>query len=314
MVHLASSNVVFGLVVVASFSGCGGGEVPKGASAPTTAAGARAIATVHAIEQSFETNDVKSYSALFTDDVALNVAGRPDVRGRPAVEAGFQRLHALFGKVRFRARRIFLRGDIAIVEMSMTGTHEGVLAGIAPTHKPVGWIGAEVDKFAADGRIEERRVYFDGATAVAQAKGAGRPIPEDAPLVVVDGTRTAETNATILDRMDRAWDQHEDAKWAALLSDDVEWDDVASSGPVRGRAKLKGQWSSAAVRDASTSAITTWPVGSFVIDEVSLSGLQKDQLVALYELRIAEVNDGKIIRGWTYANGLDLQAQLGANK
>jgi len=317
MLDLAPRNVVvalFAAIVPTALAGCGGGEAAKGSSAPATETGAKAVATVHAIEQAFEANDVKAYGALFTDDVALNVAGRPDVRGRPALEAGFQRLHTLFGKVRLRARRIFLKGDIAVVEMITTGTHEGLLDGIAPTHKPVGWMGAEVDRFAPDGRIKERRVYFDGATAVAQAKGAGRPIPEEAPLVVVDGTRTGDTNATILDHMDRAWEQHEEAKWTALLTDDVEWDDLASPKPVRGRANLKGQWSGAAIRDATTSAITTWPVGSFVIDESSLSGLQNGRLVALYQLRIAEVNDGKITRGWTYVNGLDLQAQLGASK
>ena len=140
------------------------------------------------------------------------------------------------------------------------------------------------------------------------------PTCADEALVVFDGAKTGDADAAILDRMDRAWEQHEDAKWAALLADDVAWDDLATPKAVRDRASLKGQWSSSAVPDATASAITTWPVGSYVIDEASLSDLKKGQLVALYELRIAEVNDGKISRGWTYGNALDLQGQLGTSK
>ncbi len=140
------------------------------------------------------------------------------------------------------------------------------------------------------------------------------PTCADEALVVFDGAKTGDADAAILDRMDRAWEQHEDAKWAALLADDVAWDDLAAPKAVRDRASLKGQWSSSAVPDATASAITTWPVGSYVIDEASLSDLKKGQLVALYELRIAEVNDGKISRGWTYGNALDLQGQLGTSK
>src|SRR3954453_14586509 len=112
MLDVTARSVFLAIFVIAALAGCASGEGGKGASAPTTETGAKAVATVHAIERAFDANDVKAYGALFTDDVALNVAGRPDVRGRPAVEAGFQRVHTLFGKVRIRARRIFLKGDI----------------------------------------------------------------------------------------------------------------------------------------------------------------------------------------------------------
>ena len=281
----------FDIFVINASAGCG--EVGKGTPAPATEGGAKSVATIHALEQAVEANDVNPTARSSPTTSRSTCPGDQTcavVRPSRPTSSGYTRSSTRFG------------------------ANEGALDGVAPTHRPVGWLGADVDRFAPDGRIKERRVYFDGATAVAQAKGAGRPIPEESALVVIDGTRTGDTNATILDRMDRSWEGHEEAKWSALLADEVECEDLAAPKPVRGRALLKVQWFSAAVRDATPSSITTWTVGSFVIDEASLSGLQKRQLVALYELRIAEVNDGQTTRGWTYANGLDLQTQLGANK
>jgi len=80
----APRNLIPAIFVVCLALGCRGGKGVKGTSAPTgpaTSQGTRAVATIHAMDQAFDANDVKAYGALFTDDVALNVSGRADVRG-----------------------------------------------------------------------------------------------------------------------------------------------------------------------------------------------------------------------------------------
>lgn len=294
-----------GLLVGFALLGCGPASAPS-------ALGKKELTTVRAIEQAFDANDAKAYAALFTDDVALGISGRGDARGRAAAEASFARLHTLFGKVRFRARRIFLHDDVAVVEYALTGTLEGALGGVPPTHAPVGWLVGEVDRFAPDGRIREPHVYYDGATAVAQGKGTGRAIPAEVPLTVVAGKGSVDV--AILDRLHDAWEQKDEARWSALLGDAVEWDDVAAPAPVHGRAELKAQWSRTPLTDTNTSPIEAWSVGDFVLEEASSSGMRGDQLVVLYELRVAEVTGGKIVRGRTYANARDLQEQLDASR
>ena len=294
-------GTLLGLVLL----GCGPASAP-------TALGKKELAPVRAIEQAFDAHDAKAYAALVTDDVALGISGRGDARGRAAAEASFVRLHTLFGKVRFRARRVFLHDDVAVVEYALTGTLEGSIGGVAPTHAPVGWLAGEVDRFAPDGRIRERHVYYDGATPMAQGKGGGRPIPAEVPLTVVAGRGSVDV--AILDRLHDAGEKKDDATWNGLLADDIEWDDVAAPSPVRGRADLKAQWARTPLTDTNTSPIEAWSVGDFVLEEASSSGMRGNQLVVLYELRVAEVTGGKIVRGRTYANARELQEQLDGAK
>jgi len=313
----------------------GDGQGGGGSSSSSSGAGSSAtkqLAAIHALEEAFEARDAKKYSALLTDDATVNVAGRPDAHGRAAAEQGFGRVATTFGKVRFHARRVFTKGDVAIVEWTMTGTHEGALNGIEPTHKPVGVQGAEVDRFAADGRIRERHVYFDQATVLGQiGKPAGdgvRPVPDDgggAALqhVAATGSKDEDANMATLDKINRAWESRDESKWTALLADDVEWDDFAMTRPSKGKDAVRAYFKifATAFPEVTASTINAWGVGSYVIEEGSFTGVQKGQylnvppssaLAVLYELNIVEMAGGKVKKGWTYSNELDLREQLGA--
>src|SRR5262245_34424434 len=157
-----------------SSSGGGGGAGGNGATSGADVPAEKKLAAIKSLEEAFSSRDVKKFSSLLTDDATSNVAGRPDTHGRASAEQGFTRVTALFGsKLKYRARRVFTKGDAAIVEWTMTGTHEAAMHGVEPTHKAIGIQGAEVDRFAADGRIRERHLYFDQATTLGQI---GKPV------------------------------------------------------------------------------------------------------------------------------------------
>jgi steroid delta-isomerase-like uncharacterized protein len=345
--NTCSALLMFGFVL----SGCGGGNTTakdshdnasgggassSGSESKSSGGGGgggggemagKQVAAIHAMEAAFEANDAKKFGALFTDDVTLNVAGRPDVRGRAEAEKGFSYVTSTFGKAKFHARRIFTKGDTAIVEFTMTGTHEGAIDGVAPTHAAVGWNGAEVNKFAPDGRIKERRVYVDFATPILQSakKSDARPIPSasgSADHIASSGAKDEENNVTLLDKINRAWESKDEAKWGAMLADDIEWDDFAMSKPAKGKDAVRAYFRifSTAFPEITSNTVNAWGIGSFVIEEGSFSGIQKgpylnipptSKLAAIYELNIVELSSGKIKRGWTYSNELDLREQLG---
>lgn len=311
--------------------GGGGGEGGgSGGGGPIVNMAPKQLATIKAVEEAFEARDAKKFGALFTDDVTLNVSGRPDVHGRAGAEQGFAHVMSTYGKARFKAKRVFTKGDVAIVEWTMSGTHEGALHGIDPTHKPVGFNGAEVDRFAPDGRIKERHLYFDQATPLGQiGKPIGdgvRPVPADdgGAVAHVASTNNKEEsdNVALLDRINRAWESRDEAKWSALLADDVEWDDFAFTKPAKGKDAVRSYFRifSTAFPEVTSSTVNAWGVGSFVIEEGTFSGVQKgpymnvpptSQMAVLYELNIVELSGGKIKKGTTYSNELDMREQLG---
>jgi steroid delta-isomerase-like uncharacterized protein len=315
-------------------SSASSGGASGGASGTSGATGlaAKQIEAVHAIEEAFAKGDAKRFGQVFADDVTMNVSGRPDVHGRAAAEQGFARVLSMFGKVRYKGRRVFTKGEVAIVEYAMFGTHEGEFQGHAPTHKSVGWNAAEVDWFNPDGKIRERHVYLDPATLLAQI-GAPitdgvRPPPDEPGALQHIGPGSAkeeEGNVAMLDRINAAWQGHDEAKWTALLGDQVEWEDFTIAKPAKGKDAVRAYFRifNTAFPDAASSTINAWGIGSFVVEEGTFSGQQKgtyfnvpptSKLATIYELNIVEIEGGKIKRGITYANELDLREQLGAVK
>jgi predicted ester cyclase len=313
----------------AAGGGEGGGTTTGGKTAGASGA-SPSLSTLRAMEEAFAAGDAKSFGALMTDDVTVNIAGKSDVRGRPAAEEGFTYLTKTFGKVKYKVRRVFTKGDVAIVEWSLSGTHEGPLGGVAPTHSKVGWNGAEVDHFTPEGKIRERHVYFDQGTALGQvgkplSPEGSRPIPDGGGAlqhIASSGGEDETTNPALLEKINKAWETHDETKWATFLADDVEWDDFAMAKPAKGKDGVRAYFRifSTAFPQVTSSTINGWGIGSFVIEEGSFTGVHKgpymnipptSRLAVVYELNIVELAGGKIKRGWTYSNELDLRDQLG---
>ena len=83
-----------------------------------------------------------------------------EVHGRAAYDSYVQELRTGLPDFHFTEDMIVSRGDVVIVEFTITGTHDGELKGIPPTGRKLELRGME--KFrVVDGKIQEMYAYFD---------------------------------------------------------------------------------------------------------------------------------------------------------
>ena len=83
-----------------------------------------------------------------------------EVHGRAAYNSYIQELRAGLPDFHFAEDLAVSRGDVVIVEFTITGTHDGELKGIPATGRQLKLQGME--KFhVVDGKISEMHAYFD---------------------------------------------------------------------------------------------------------------------------------------------------------
>ena len=191
------SFLALGLVLV----GCGGEEA-KPAQTPTTPVATETAPVVTAepvkeapppqptlaelekktsegIGMALNAHDAKKVASFYTENAVLKMAGAPDAMGREAIAAEWQRRFDAAPNGKSMASRVFVKGDVVVVEWAWTGTHSGEMMGIKATEKPLGAMGADVSWFSPEGLIKEQHTYMDAGTLMSQmgvSKAKGRPI------------------------------------------------------------------------------------------------------------------------------------------
>lgn len=285
---------------------------------------------IEQLAQATNAHDAEKVVARYAPNATLSTApGDGTVTGREAIAKVQKVSFDAFSNFKTAPRRAFFAGDYAIVEWVTTGTHDGEFLGLPPTGRPTGFSSVSVYEFGKDGLIARERVYTDEATLAAQLSGHAEgvaPIPELPTKLEIHKAQgsAAEQQSVAWGRaMYDAWEAGDREKLAAMLADDFKMDIVMAPGPpadkhqlMKTAAKMK-----AAIPDQRYSITNSWGVENYAIFEYALEGSQRigagdaaesSRPIAWHWVEIYELKDGKAVRGWAYANMLELLSQLGA--
>ncbi|HEY8076178.1 MAG TPA: ester cyclase [Labilithrix sp.] len=334
---------------------CGGGDEPKTAQnppaptvtppAPTATEAPKAedpkpapLSPMEAqkktgmgIQEAMNAHDAKKLASYFTDDAVVKVIGMPDVTGRDAIQAQYDKMFVGLPNLKNGAARVFVTKDgPTIVEWAAAGKHTGEMFGMKGTEKDVGFMGVSVIWFSPDGtQVKEEHVYHDVGTIMSQlgvSKQKARPIPTiptGMPQVFVPGGADEQKNLDATNKMNGAFEKKSEADFIGGVADDVQWDDMTQPDTMKGKDSGKKFFKMfmTAFPDGKVTDAKVWAVGDYVINESTFSGTHKGVLfgaiqptkkqVTLHGIDIIQYKDGKAVHGWSYGNSGEMMAQLG---
>jgi steroid delta-isomerase-like uncharacterized protein len=112
-------------------------------------------------EEAFNGRDLSVLDDMFADEYVNHAALPGTPPGAAGQAALMERLWAAFPDGRFEIEHVALDGDVVICIGTMSGTHEGELLGVPPSHKGVAWRMCHIMRFDADGRATEHRAIRD---------------------------------------------------------------------------------------------------------------------------------------------------------
>jgi steroid delta-isomerase-like uncharacterized protein len=274
-------------------------------------------------------HDAKKVAALYTDNAVMKMAGMPDLTGREAIQGHFQKMFDAMPNGKGADTRVWMKGDVAIGEWAMTGTHTGEFMGIKGTEKPVGMMGADVIWFTPEGQIKEQHSYMDMGTIMSQigvSKHKARAVPTlpTTPPQVFTSTAAADEqkNVDAATKMMGAFEKKSEADFIGAVADDITWDDMTQPETMKGKDSGKKYFKmmTTAFPDGKITSSNVWGIGDYVIVENTMTGTQKGALgpiaatkkpVTLHGIDIMQFKDGKIVKGWSYGNSGEMMMQLG---
>ncbi len=282
--------------------------------------------------EAFRAGDIDPIVANFAIDIEWDAVGsplEPPSIGKPAVLSRWEDLLTAIPDMKLHARRIFHRGELVVMQVVLTGSHKGDFRGIAATGKP---LGAEVLAWVwhdADGKAKRVRVVYDEAALLSQmgqlgaAAAAKIPeVPEGAPEIIGGDEDPAAAKAvrTMLSAGKKAWTLCETKYCAAdMVSHDVR------TGETMTTAEQHRQGHDAFFTAFPDAKVTVQDAVSFgpdwVVSFARVRGTHRGPLGAMpasnrkVEVAMSELlrlSAGKVAETWSYANGLQLLAAIGA--
>jgi steroid delta-isomerase-like uncharacterized protein len=280
----------------------------------------------------FNAHDAKKLASLYAAD-ALSARTGPggwETKEGPAgVEKGFVPLFTAFPDLKAAAVRVLQKNDLLVVEWAASGTNSGELNGPA-TNKKAAIYGCDVFWFNEAGAIKRQESFHDDTTMLQQIgkmPGKARDLAvlpdKDAEWIVAAGTPEEDA---LVEKMKSTWPatwNKRDAKaYDAVLNDDSEHNDITIPTRTKGRAALLKEFTSIskALPDMVTTIDKAWAFApNIVVSEITFTGTMKGPLrtlkatnkpVTIHALEIDELKAGKIQKGTTYSNGLELLAEL----
>jgi steroid delta-isomerase-like uncharacterized protein len=140
------------------------------------------VAEIHSHLAAESTQDLEALLTGMTEDCYNLVLCDPSplYRGPEAVARRYRGLWTAFPDLQVRLRRVVaVDGELAVTEHTLSGTHGGLLFGVAPTGRRVQVDTVVIWEFAGE-RIRGETVYFDLATMLRQVgalvlPGGGSP-------------------------------------------------------------------------------------------------------------------------------------------
>ncbi|MBX3206705.1 MAG: ester cyclase [Labilithrix sp.] len=285
--------------------------------------------TIKGMIAAINAHDAKKLAGFYAEGGVVKIAGAPaDASGREAIAQSYTKLFEAFKDYTTAPNRLFVKGDVVVVEWAFNGTHTGDLWGIKASEKKVGAQGVDVLWFTPEGQVKEHHVYYDGGTILSQiglSKQKARAIPafgSNPEVVTASGSEAETKNVEALTAMGAAMEAKKEADWLGAMTDTVEWDDMTQPQTSKGKAEAKKFFKAMTTGfpDAKTTVVNAWGIGDFVIHETSWTGTHKGAFfgipatkksVTVKSIDIIQYKDGKLAKGASYSNGADFMMQLG---
>lgn len=304
-------------------------EAPKEEPKPAPTMGELQKQTSAGLAMAMSAHDAKKTASFYTENAVIKMAGMPDVTGREAIAAMWQKNWDMASNAKAGANRVFVKGDVVVVEFAWAGTHSGDMGAIKATEKPIGAQGVDIMWFAVDGLIKEQHTYMDMGTIMSQigaSKQKGRPVPTVPTTMptaaVATGSAEETKNVDAATKMFAAFEKKSADDFMGGASDDITWDDMTQPETMKGKAAGKKYFAAmtTAFPDVKSTTTNAWGVGDVVIAEGTLSGTQKGAFfgipatkkpISLHAVDIMQFKDGKIVAGRSYGNGAEMAMQLG---
>jgi len=217
------------------------------------------------------------------------------------------------------------------------------------TNKPVGIMGASWYEVGDDGFIKEEHRFHDQATGMGQLMPDKKNKVRDVITAPPDGTehykaKTAEEEKDAKDEkvkmeLEKAIklekDEVElDQKWATffndrkledaykLVADDIVFADYTQEKDLKGKKAFKDMIGMylAAFPDMKAKMTSSFGDGDFVVAEWEYTGTQKGAMgsikptnkpVDLHQPEVDMFKDGKMVKGWSWGNNVEMLTELG---
>jgi ketosteroid isomerase-like protein len=113
---------------------------------------------VRRFDEAWSQSSADALVEVLTDDVVLRQPLMPDVVGKTAAHAAFERLFRFFPGLTVTVHGWAARGDVVFIDFTLHGEAGG---------RPISW--PAIDRFVVrDGLAAERISYFDGARLIAE--------------------------------------------------------------------------------------------------------------------------------------------------
>lgn len=118
-------------------------------------------------------HDRSGWIALYTEDVVVRDPSLPEpLKGKDNMNKNWDKWFGPFPDLQFRMVNLLSKGDTVAMELVLTGTNKGPLAGpagtIPPTNKRFELSGVGFWRVNNRGLIVEERRYLDTATMMRQ--------------------------------------------------------------------------------------------------------------------------------------------------
>ncbi len=278
-------------------------------------------------------HDAAKLASAYADDATVVMAGAPEpMKGKEVITAESKKFFDAFPNVKMGIARVWAKGDVMVCEWVDNATHSGDLMGIKATEKPVGYMGLSILWVNGDGKIKEEHRYMDVGTMLAQigvSKAKARAIPALPTSIEWHWAKSDAAEDKEVDAMKSgyaAFEKKDDKAMGEMVTDDVVWDDFMAPAPSKGKAETVKYWKAfmTAFPDLKSPQSNVWGVEDFAIAEYTITGTPKGALmgltsqtkkpVTLHGVDIAQMKDGKIVKGWSYGNGVELLMQFGLMK
>lgn len=278
--------------------------------------------------EAMNAHDAKKAAALYTEDGTWKFPGDPDTKGREKIEAALAGLFATFPDMKFGQAYVLTKGDVTVTQFALTGTHKGDMGPIKATNKPVGWQAIEIQWWTPDGHIKEEHAYWDNGTMMSQIglspmKAPAIPtLAATAQNVTAKGDDTETKNVGLVKTMYGAMEKKSAADFTGIMTDTSEWSDNTQPVASKGKADAQKFFDRhlKAFPDAKMNVKNSWGFGDFVVSEVTMNGTNTGPLfgkpatkksVAMDSADLVQMKDGKIVKGWSFGNGMQVASQLG---
>jgi hypothetical protein len=211
-----------------------------------------------------------------------------------------------------------------VVEFVFSGTRvAGDLMGMKAPEKAIGLVGAVVVDFDEQGLAKTQRIYLDVATLLGQVQPGLLPtgmkvraaMTEVPAGVAVLESSGAPGEAKNLDATNAIWarlEAHAPAEVMALSSEDYVYEDFAAPGALR-RAETQQMVAGflAAVPDFKIAAKPVQiAAGDDVVTEMIERATFKGRPITLHGLDVKRFENGKVVKEWQYANGVEALTQM----